>query len=111
MFLSGYYIFITSPNWQSHSTSDLVNLISLAVTVAIVFILLEALAAGGLALTLSVVFLIRYLLEGSVSGIQLRRRLSPSNSTGQMRNLEAENKTAADQHGSPDSRTTPARSG
>jgi hypothetical protein len=61
MFLSCCYILITSPNWQSYSAGELLNLISLAVTVSIIFIVLMSLAAGGLALALCVVFLIRSL--------------------------------------------------
>jgi len=93
MFLSGYYI-ITSLNWRSYSTSELLNLFSLTVIISIIFMLLMLLAAGGLALALSVVFLIRSLLEGSATGIQFGKWLSRLNSTGRMRNLEVENKTA-----------------
>jgi hypothetical protein len=95
MFLSGYYILISSPNWQSESTNELLNLISLVVVVSIIFMLLMLLAAGGLALALSVVFLIRSLLEGSAPGIQFGKWLLRLSSTGQKRPLEVENKTAA----------------
>jgi hypothetical protein len=95
MFLSGYYLFMTSPNWQSYSTSELLNPISMVVVVSIIFILLMSLATGGLALVMSVVFLIRSLLEGSAPGIQFGKWLSRLSSTGQMRSLEVENKTAA----------------
>jgi hypothetical protein len=95
MFLSGYYIFITSPNWQSYSTSELLHLVSMAIVVSIIFTLLMSLAAGGLALALSVVFLIRSLLEGSAPGIQVGKWWSRLSSTGQMQPLEVENKTVA----------------
>jgi hypothetical protein len=95
MFLSGYYIFITSLNWQSYSTSELLNLISLVVVLSIVFILLMSMAAGGLALALSVVFMIRSLLEGSAPGIQFGKWLLRLSSTWQMRTLDVENKTDA----------------
>ncbi|SRR6266542_1923240 len=95
MFLSGYYIFITSLNWQSYSASELLNLISMVVVVSIIFILLMALAAGGLVLALSVVFLTRSLLEGSASGIQFGKWVSRMSSTEQMRSLEVEKKTVA----------------
>jgi hypothetical protein len=94
MFLSGHCIIFTILNWRSYSSSDLLNLISLVVIVFIIFMLLMLLAAGGLALALSVVFLIRSLLEGSATGIQFGKWLSRLNSTGRMRNLEVENKTA-----------------
>jgi hypothetical protein len=61
--------------------------------------LLMSLAAGGLAFALSVVFLIRSLLEGSVHRIQFKKWLSRSSSTGKMRNLEVENKPAATRQG------------
>jgi hypothetical protein len=54
-----------------------------------------SLAAGGLAFALSVVFLILSLLEGSADRIRFKKWLSRSNSTGKMRDLGAENKTAA----------------
>jgi hypothetical protein len=95
MFLSGYYILITSLNWQSYSTSELLNLISMVVIVSIIFVLLMLMAAGGLALALSVVFLIRSLFEGSAPGIQFGKWLLRLNSTGQLRTPEVENKTIA----------------
>jgi hypothetical protein len=95
MFWSSCYTFITSPNWQSYSASELLNLISLVVIISIGFILLMSLAAGGLALALSVVFLIRSLLEGSAPGIQFGKRMLRLSSRGQTRNPEVENKTAA----------------
>ena len=88
MFLSGYYIFISSPNWHSYSTSELLNLISLVVIVSIIFMLLMLMAAGGLALALSVVFLIRSLLEGFAPGIQFGKWLLRLSSTGQTRTRE-----------------------
>jgi hypothetical protein len=75
--------------------SELLNLINLTVIVFIIFMLLMSLAAGGLAFALSVVFLIRSLLEGSAHRIRFKKWLSRSSSTGKMRNLEVENKTAA----------------
>jgi hypothetical protein len=85
MFLSGYYILIPSSNWQSYSTGELLNLISLVVIVSIIFMLLMLFAAGGLTLALSVIFLIRSLIEGSAPGIQLGKRLLRLSSTEQMR--------------------------
>jgi hypothetical protein len=95
MFLSGYYILITSLNWQSYSTSELLNLISMVVIVSIIFVLLMVMAAGGLALALSVVFLIRYLFKGSAAGIQFGKWLLRLSSTRQLRTPEVENKTIA----------------
>ena len=95
MFLSVYYILISSPNWQSYSTNELLNLISMVVVLSIIFILLMSLAAGGLALALSMVYLIRSLFEGSAPGIKFGKWLLRLSSTGQMRPLEVENKTAA----------------
>jgi hypothetical protein len=95
MFLSGYYIFITSPNWQSYSTSELLNLISTVIIVSIIFMLLILLAAGGLVLALSMVFLIRSLFEGSAPGIQFGKWLLRLSSSGQLRTPEVENKTIA----------------
>jgi len=99
MFFSCCYILITSLNWRSYSTGELLHLISLTVIVPIIFILLMTLAAGGLALALSVVFLIRSLFESYASGIQFGKRLSRSYSIGEMRNLEVEDKTAAPRQG------------
>jgi hypothetical protein len=79
--------------------SELLNLISLSIIVSIIFILLMSLANGGLAQALSVVFLTRSLLEGSVTGIQLRKWLWRSSSTGKRRKLEFEKKTAATHQG------------
>lgn len=95
MFWSSCYTFITSPNWQSYSTSELLNLISLVVIISIGFILFMSLAAGVMALALSVVFLIRSFLEGSAPGIQFGKRMLRLSSTGQPRNPEVENKTSA----------------
>jgi hypothetical protein len=71
----------------------------MVIVVSIIFILLMSLAAGGLALALSVVFLIRSLLEGSAPGIQFVRWLSRSSSSRKTRNLEIEDKTAATRQG------------
>jgi hypothetical protein len=95
MLLNCCYIFITSPRWQSYANGELLDLISLVVIVSIGFILLMALAAGGLALALSVVFLIRSLFEGSAPGIQFGKRMLRLSSTDRMRNPEVENKTAS----------------
>src|SRR5262245_40431221 len=93
MFLSDYYIFMTSQNWHSSPTSELLNLVSMVVVISILFILLMSLAAGGMALALSVVFLIQLLLEDSAPGTQFRKWLSRLSSTGQIRNFEVRNKT------------------
>jgi hypothetical protein len=99
MFLSCCYILITSLNWRLYSASELLNVISIVVIVSIIFMLLMLLAVGGLALAFSLVFLIRSLFEGSASGIQFGKRLSRSSSTGKMRNLEVETKTAVPRQG------------
>jgi hypothetical protein len=75
--------------------SELVDLITLVVTASIVFILLMSLAAGGLALALIVVFLIRSLHEGSAPGIQFGEWMLRLITTGRMRNIEVEDKTLA----------------
>ena len=72
--------------------SELLNLITLVVTVSIVIILLMSLAAGGLALALSVVFLIISLYEGSAPGIQVGKWLSRLSRTGQMLTLKLRTK-------------------
>lgn|SRR5215831_4523248 len=95
MFLSGYYIFMTSQNWRPYPTGELLNLVSMVVVISILFILLMSLAAGGMALALSVVFLIRFLLEDSALRTQFGKWLSRLSSTGQMRNFEVRNKTVA----------------
>lgn len=71
------------------------NLITMVVTVTIVIILLEVLATGGLALALSVVVLIRSLLEGAAPGIQSVKWQLRLSSIWQTQNLEVESKTPA----------------
>ena len=95
MFLSGYSNFITGLIWQSYSTSESIDLLTMAVVVTIVIILLAALVTGGFALALSVVFLVLYSLEGYEFGIGLRKHLLRLVSIRQMLNPEVENKAAA----------------
>jgi hypothetical protein len=92
MLLNCCYIFIASPRWQSYANGELLDLISLVVIVSIGFILLMALAAGGLALALSVVFLIRSLFEGSAPGIQFGKRMLRLSSTGRSETLKLRTK-------------------
>lgn len=99
MLLNGYSIFLSRPTWRFPSSSDLLNLITLAIIAAIASILLISLVAGGIALVLSAIYLIRTFIENAISGIHTGKRLTVVSLKTHLRDPEVERKLAEACHG------------